>query len=135
MKGVIYARYSSDNQREESIEGQLRECKDYAERNGITILGTYIDRALSAKTDNRPEFQKMIKDSAKESQAEKAALAASGQSSWQMRNTGKTELYFNVREPKRSFNVTLRSQTPGIAVTKELVDFVKETPGISYKLN
>lgn len=65
MKGVIYARYSSDNQREESIEGQLRECKDYAERNGITILGTYIDRALSAKTDNRPEFQKMIKDSAK----------------------------------------------------------------------
>lgn len=61
MKGVIYARYSSDNQREESIEGQLRECKDYAERNGITILGTYIDRALSAKTDNRPEFQKMMK--------------------------------------------------------------------------
>ena len=56
MKGVIYARYSSDNQREESIEGQLRECKEYAERNDITILGTYIDRALSAKTDNRPEF-------------------------------------------------------------------------------
>ena len=65
MKGVIYARYSSDNQREESIEGQLRECKEYAERNGIMILGTYIDRALSAKTDNRPEFQHMIKDSAK----------------------------------------------------------------------
>ena len=65
MKGVIYARYSSDNQREESIEGQLRECKEYAERNDITILGTYIDRALSAKTDNRPEFQHMIKDSAK----------------------------------------------------------------------
>lgn len=66
MKGVIYARYSSDNQREESIEGQLRECKEYAERNDITILGTYIDRALSAKTDNRPEFQHMIKDSAKD---------------------------------------------------------------------
>ena len=65
MNGVIYARYSSDNQREESIEGQLRECKEYAERNGITILVTYIDRALSAKTDNRPEFQHMIKDSAK----------------------------------------------------------------------
>ena len=65
MKGVIYARYSSDNQREESIEGQLRECKEYAERNDITILGTYIDRALSAKTDNRPEFQHMIKESAK----------------------------------------------------------------------
>ena len=65
MKAVIYARYSSDNQREESIDGQLRECKEYAERNDITVLGTYIDRALSAKTDNRPEFQRMIKDSAK----------------------------------------------------------------------
>ena len=65
MKAVIYARYSSDSQREESIEGQLRECKDYTERHGITVLGTYIDRAFSAKTDKRPEFQRMIKDSAK----------------------------------------------------------------------
>lgn len=65
MNAVIYARYSSDNQREESIEGQLRECKEYAVKNGMTILNTYIDRALSAKTDNRPEFQHMIKDSAK----------------------------------------------------------------------
>lgn len=65
MTGVIYARYSSDNQREESIEGQLRECKAFAARNDIQIVGTYIDRALSAKTDNRPDFQKMIKDSEK----------------------------------------------------------------------
>lgn len=65
MTGVIYARYSSDNQREESIEGQLRECKEFAEKNDITILGTYIDRALSAKTDNHPDFQRMIKDSEK----------------------------------------------------------------------
>ena len=64
MKAVIYARYSSDNQREESIEGQLRECTAFAEKNGITILRHYIDRAFSAKTDNRPEFQNMIKDSA-----------------------------------------------------------------------
>ena len=63
MNAVIYARYSSDSQREESIEGQLRECKEYAQQNNITILGEYIDRALSAKTDNRPEFQRMIKDS------------------------------------------------------------------------
>ena len=65
MKAVIYARYSSDNQREESIEGQLRECKQYAEYNEIEIVGSYIDRALTAKTDNRPNFQQMIKDSAK----------------------------------------------------------------------
>ena len=65
MRAVIYARYSSDNQREESIDGQLRECKKFAEYNGITIIGEYIDRAFSAKTDNRPEFQRMIKDSYK----------------------------------------------------------------------
>ena len=65
MKAVIYARYSSDNQREESIEGQLRECTAYCKKNEITIVRTYIDRALSAKTDNRPDFQRMIKDSAK----------------------------------------------------------------------
>ena len=63
MKAVIYARYSSDSQREESIEGQLRECAAFAEKNGITVLRHYIDRAYSAKTDNRPEFQNMIKDS------------------------------------------------------------------------
>ncbi len=65
MKAVIYARYSSDNQREESIEGQIRECTAFAEKNGVTILRHYIDRAFSAKTDNRPEFQNMIKDSSK----------------------------------------------------------------------
>jgi len=66
IKAVIYARYSCDNQREESIEGQLRECKEFATRKGYTLVGSYIDRAMSAKTDNRPEFQRMIKESAKE---------------------------------------------------------------------
>ena len=65
MKAVIYARYSSDGQREESIEGQLRECKEYAARQNMTIIGTYIDRAISAKTDDRPEFQRMVRDSSK----------------------------------------------------------------------
>ena len=46
MKAVIYVRYSSDNQREESIEGQIRECTEYAEKDGITILRSYIDRAM-----------------------------------------------------------------------------------------
>lgn len=63
MTAVIYARYSSDNQREESIEGQIRECTVYAEKNGFTVVKHYIDRAISAKTDNRPQFQQMIKDS------------------------------------------------------------------------
>ena len=65
MTAVIYARYSTDSQRKESIEGQIRECTAYAEKNGFTVVKHYIDRAVSAKTDNRPQFQQMIKDSDK----------------------------------------------------------------------
>ena len=53
-KAVICARYSSDNQREESIEGQIRECTEYAVRNDMTILTSYIDRALSAQNGGSP---------------------------------------------------------------------------------
>ena len=60
---VIYARYSCDQQTEQSIDGQLRVCEDYAQRNGILILNTYIDRAMTGTNDNRPDFQRMIKDS------------------------------------------------------------------------
>ena len=62
---VIYARYSSDSQTEQSIEGQLRVCEEYAQRNNILILNTYIDRAMTGTNDNRPDFQRMIKDSSK----------------------------------------------------------------------
>lgn len=67
MKAVIYARFSSDRQREESIEGQLRECHEYARSNGITIINEYVDRALSAskETEKRLEFLRMIRDSGK----------------------------------------------------------------------
>ena len=63
---VIYARYSSDNQTEQSIEGQLRVCQEYAKSNNIIILDTYIDRAMTGRNDNRPAFQKMLKDSSNE---------------------------------------------------------------------
>lgn len=62
---VIYARYSSDNQTEQSIEGQVRACKEYAERNDILVVDSYIDRAMTGTNDHRPEFQRMIKDSSK----------------------------------------------------------------------
>lgn len=61
---VIYARYSSDRQREESIEGQIRVCEEYAKRNGLSVLEIYSDRALTGRTDKRPEFQLMIKEAA-----------------------------------------------------------------------
>lgn len=62
---VIYARYSCDQQTEQSIEGQLHVCKEYAEKNNIVILDTYIDRAMTGTNDNRPDFRRMIMDSAK----------------------------------------------------------------------
>lgn len=50
-KAVIYARYSSDSQSEQSIDGQLRVCKEYAERENIKIVDTYIDRAMTGTND------------------------------------------------------------------------------------
>ena len=62
-KVVIYARFSSDNQREESIDAQVRAITDYCTKNGYSIVRTYTDEAKSATTDDRPQFQQMIKDS------------------------------------------------------------------------
>ena len=64
MKTVIYARYSSERQNEQSIEGQLRECYAYAKAHGLTVVKEYIDRAISGKAaENREAFQQMISDS------------------------------------------------------------------------
>ena len=60
---VIYARYSSDSQSEASIEGQLRDCHRYAKEHNITVIDEYIDRAMTGRNDDRPNFQQMIKDS------------------------------------------------------------------------
>lgn len=63
-RAVIYARFSSSGQREESIEGQVRECTAYAGRRNYTIVAQYADRALTGTNDQRPEFQRMIADAA-----------------------------------------------------------------------
>ncbi len=62
---VIYARYSSERQTEQSIEGQLRECMAYAEHHDMTVVDTYIDRAMTGTNDNRDDFQRMLKDAQK----------------------------------------------------------------------
>ena len=64
-KAVIYARYSCDKQSEQSIEGQIHVIKEFAAKNEYTIVSSYIDRAKSAKTANRPQFLQMISDSTK----------------------------------------------------------------------
>ena len=63
-KVALYARYSSDNQRSESIDAQIRAMKAYCKQNNFVIVDTYVDKARSATTDNRPSFQRMIADSA-----------------------------------------------------------------------
>lgn len=65
MNAVIYARYSCHSQTEQSIEGQLRDCYAYAERNNLTVISEYIDRAISGTTDDRPSFLRMIDDAPK----------------------------------------------------------------------
>lgn len=64
-KAVIYARYSSDNQRDASIEQQVKACKEYAARQNLDVVDVYDDHAITGKTDSRPKFQQMIIDSAK----------------------------------------------------------------------
>ena len=60
---VIYARFSSSKQKETSIEAQLKECHSFCKNNKYNVVGEYIDRGISARTDNRPNFKKMISDS------------------------------------------------------------------------
>ena len=62
---VVYARYSSHRQGEQSIEGQLAAARDYATANGLTIIHEYIDRAATGRNDNRNAFQEMLKDTSK----------------------------------------------------------------------
>ncbi|MCI1958001.1 MAG: recombinase family protein [Clostridia bacterium] len=60
---VVYARFSSTNQREESIDAQVRACRKFAEEKGLIITKIYADSARSGTNDNRPEFQQMLQDS------------------------------------------------------------------------
>lgn len=62
-RAVLYARYSpGPNQRDESIEGQLRECKEVAKRHGLMVIHEYIDKRMTGTNDDRPDFQRMLRD-------------------------------------------------------------------------
>ena len=62
---VIYARYSSANQRDASIDQQVKACTKFAADRGLEVIKVYEDRALTGRTDRRPSFLQMIKDSSK----------------------------------------------------------------------
>ena len=61
---VVYARYSSHGQTEQSIEGQIAAAQKYAEQHGYTIIHIYADRAMTGRNDDREEFQRMLSDTA-----------------------------------------------------------------------
>lgn len=69
-RAAIYARYSSHNQREASIEQQVKACRELAVRLGLDVVETYEDKAISGKSDRRPSFQRLLRD------AEKVILTA-----------------------------------------------------------
>ena len=62
MIAALYARYSSDNQREESITAQLRTGREYCKRKGYSIIKEYADEAMTGTNDNRPGWQQMMRD-------------------------------------------------------------------------
>jgi site-specific DNA recombinase len=62
LRAVIYARYSSDNQRDESIDAQVRLCKNYIKEKGYALIQIYADEAVSGRTDDRVQFQRMLAD-------------------------------------------------------------------------
>lgn len=70
IPAVIYARFSSHNQREESIEQQIAECRSYAAANNLSVVAVYADSAVSGRSDRRPQYQKLRRD------AEKGTFAA-----------------------------------------------------------
>ena len=62
MRAVIYARYSSDNQREASIEDQLEVCRRLVERQGWVLVRSYEDRSISGASRFRPGYQQLLAD-------------------------------------------------------------------------
>lgn len=113
MNVVIYARYSSHNQTEASIEGQLKVCYEYAKQNYFTVIGEYIDRAISGTTDNREQFQQMLKDSSKHQ--------FDGVLVYQLDRFGRNNLECSINEDKLNKN--------GVEVFSAKENFTKDPSG------
>lgn len=109
LKAVIYARYSSDMQRGESIDAQIRLIKEFAQANNIVIVGEYIDEAQSAKRDNRESFQKLMSD-------------AKIQPDWNLILVHKLDRFARNRTDSAIYRVELRKSRKYIISTTEQFD-------------
>lgn len=93
-RAVIYARYSSHNQRDASIEQQISYCQKHADDLGLLVIDTYADRAVTGRTDNRPNFQRMMRDA--ESGKFQAVLA------WKSNRMGRNMMQALINESRLS---------------------------------
>lgn len=110
LHAVIYARYSSDNQRGESIDAQIRLIKDFAKTNNIIIIGQYVDEAQTGKRDDRDQFQQMISD-------------AKTQNDWQLVLVHKLDRFARNRYDSATYRVELRKyQKYLISATEQFDD-------------
>lgn len=110
LRAVIYARYSSDNQRGESIDAQIRFIKEWAWQYQIGIVAIYIDEAQSAKRDDREDFQQMIAD-------------AKVQMDWHLVLVHKLDRFARNRYDSASYRVELRQHRKYlISVTEQFDD-------------
>ena len=112
VKAVAYARFSSENQRDESIDAQIRAMKEYAERVGLPIIRFYIDKARSGTNDDRDEFQQMIADS--------------GRKEFQFVIVHKFDRFARNRRDSMGYRVELSKN--GVNVVSVLESFDEDTP-------
>ena len=118
---VVYARYSSERQTEQSIESQLRVCNEYAQRNGLNIIDSYIDKAMTGTNDNSPAFQNMLSDAEKSNAFEIVLVYA-------IDRFGRSSIEIAVNKQKLKKNgKTLISATQR---TSENIDGTKNLDGI-----
>lgn len=104
---VIYARYSSHNQRDVSIEQQVEECKAFAKYSNLRVVKIYADRHLSGTTDQRPQFQQMLKDAER--------------SKWSIVLTWKVDRFARNRYDSATYKYRLKKHGVRVVYAKEAI--------------
>lgn len=119
MRAAAYARYSTDNQTENSIDTQLAAINNYCKQNGHSIVSTYIDMAMTGTNTERPDFQRML-DAAKSRQFDCVIIYDLTRGS---RDVGD---WFNFRKLMRSLNVEVLSTTEKLGSIDNPSEFLTE---------